>query len=48
MGRNLVETLIGADELIPPGGEIKITQSSINIEGLIGKFIYGAGGGKAE
>ncbi|MCH7931212.1 MAG: outer membrane lipid asymmetry maintenance protein MlaD [Proteobacteria bacterium] len=38
----------GADELIPPGGEIKITQSSINIEGLIGKFIYGAGGGKAE
>ncbi len=38
----------GADELIPPGGEIKITQSTINIEGLIGKFIYGAGGGKAE
>ena len=48
MGRNLVETLIGADELITDGGEIKITQSSINIEGLIGKFIYGAGGGKAE
>ncbi len=48
MGRNLVETLIGADELIQPGGEITITQSSINIEGLIGKFIYGAGGGKAE
>ncbi len=48
MGRNLVETLIGADELITDGGEIKMTQSSVNIEGLIGKFIYGGGGGKAE
>ncbi len=45
MGRNLFETLIGADGLIKPGGEIKITQSSVNIEGLIGKFIYGGGGG---
>lgn len=48
MGKNLVETLIGAAVLIEPGGEIKMTQSSVNIEGLIGKFIYGAGGGKAE
>ncbi len=47
MGRNLVETLIGADELIKPGGEIKITQSSVNIEGSIGTFMYGSGGGKA-
>ncbi len=52
MGRNLVETLIGAAVLvvavlIKPGGEIRITQSSVNIEGLIGKFIYGGGGGKA-
>ncbi len=47
MGRNLVETLSGAAVLIKPGGEIKITQSSINIEGLIGKFMYGSGGGKA-
>ncbi len=35
---------VGADELIPPGGEIKVTQSSINLEGLLGKFIYGGGG----
>ncbi len=47
MGGNLVETLIGTDKLIKPGGEIRITQSSVNIEGLIGKFMYGAGGGKA-
>ena len=32
----------GAEDLIEPGGEIKMTQSSINIEGLIGKFIYGS------
>ncbi len=81
MGRNLVETLIGAAVLVvavvfiayaynrsnvatvegyevfarfssveglKAGGEITITQSSVDIEGLIGKFIYGAGDGKAE
>ncbi|MFQ5783580.1 MAG: outer membrane lipid asymmetry maintenance protein MlaD [Alphaproteobacteria bacterium] len=35
----------GADELIPPGGEIKLTQSSVNLEGLLGKVIYSVGGG---
>ncbi len=48
MGGNLVETLIGAAVLINPGGEIRMTQSSVNIERLIGKLIYGSGGGKAE
>ena len=32
----------GAEELIGPGGEIKMTQSAINLEGLPGKFIYGS------
>lgn len=31
---NLVETLIG------PGGEIAYTQSSVNFEQLLGKFIF--------
>ena len=35
----------GAEELIAAGGEIKITQASVNLEGLLGKVIYGAGGG---
>jgi phospholipid/cholesterol/gamma-HCH transport system substrate-binding protein len=34
----------GADELIPPGGEIMLTQSAVNLESLLGKFIYNAGG----
>ncbi len=34
----------GADALIPPGGEIKMTQSSVNLEGLLGKVIYNIGG----
>jgi len=31
----------GADELIEPGGEILYTQSSILIDQLIGKFVFG-------
>jgi len=30
----------GLEELIPPGGEIAETESSINIEGLISKYIF--------
>ncbi|MEB3702999.1 Outer membrane lipid asymmetry maintenance protein MlaD [Candidatus Bealeia paramacronuclearis] len=30
----------GEDDLIPEGGEIQHTQSSISLEALIGKFIY--------
>ncbi len=44
MGRTLLETLMGADALIPPGGEIKMTQSSVNLEGLLGKVIHNIGG----
>ncbi len=40
----------GADETIPPGGEIKFTQSSVNLEGLLGKVIYNlsSGGGNSS
>ncbi len=34
----------GTDALIPPGGEITMTQSSVNLEGLLGKVIYNIGG----
>ena len=37
----------GADELIFAGGEIKITQSSVNLESLLGKAIYSFGSGGA-
>lgn len=33
----------GAEETIPPGGEIKHTQAAVNLEALLGKFIYGTG-----
>ena len=31
------------DDVLGPGGEIKFTQASINIEQLLGKFIFSAG-----
>ncbi len=37
----------GMDELIPDGGEIKLTQSAVSLESLLGKVIYNAGGGRA-
>ncbi len=37
----------GMDELIPDGGEIKLTRSAVSLESLLGKFIYNAGGGRA-
>ncbi len=30
----------GDDEMIPAGGEIKFTQASVNLEALIGQFIF--------
>jgi phospholipid/cholesterol/gamma-HCH transport system substrate-binding protein len=37
----------GSEKNIPPGGKIKYTQSSVNLEGLIGQTIFSApGGGK--
>jgi phospholipid/cholesterol/gamma-HCH transport system substrate-binding protein len=36
----------GSDRNIAPGGEIKYTQSSVNLENLIGQMIFSAPGGK--
>jgi phospholipid/cholesterol/gamma-HCH transport system substrate-binding protein len=33
----------GDEQIIPPGGHLSITQSSINIEELLGKFIFSMG-----
>lgn len=41
----------GGGELITDGGEITLTQSSVNLESLLGKFIYSgssSGGGSAQ
>jgi phospholipid/cholesterol/gamma-HCH transport system substrate-binding protein len=41
----------GSDVVIPPGGKIKYTQSSVSLESLIGQTIFsspGAGGKKPE
>ena len=32
----------GDEELITPGGEIEYTQAPVNLEDLIGRFIYGS------
>jgi phospholipid/cholesterol/gamma-HCH transport system substrate-binding protein len=36
----------GSDQMIAPGGKIKYTQSSVNLESLIGQMIFSAPGGK--
>ena len=38
----------GAKETLSPGGEIKFTQSSVSLEQLIGKFVFGSAGGDAK
>ncbi|MSP81664.1 MAG: outer membrane lipid asymmetry maintenance protein MlaD [Alphaproteobacteria bacterium] len=37
----------GAEETVPPGGEITMTQPAVNLESLIGKLIYNYGSGKS-
>ncbi len=32
----------GSSKMIPPGGQVTITQSSISLESLLGKFIFSA------
>jgi phospholipid/cholesterol/gamma-HCH transport system substrate-binding protein len=32
----------GEDKTIPPGGSVTITQGSVNLEALLGKYIFGA------
>jgi phospholipid/cholesterol/gamma-HCH transport system substrate-binding protein len=36
----------GSDKIIPPGGTIKYTQSSVNLENLVGQMIFSKPGGK--
>lgn len=38
----------GDDDFLKPGEKIKYTQSSVNLESLIGKFMYSGGGGQAS
>lgn len=38
----------GADEILPPHGEILYTQSSVNLESLIGKVMFGKNKETAE
>lgn len=35
----------GANSMMKPGGHFQVTQSAINLEDLIGKFIFSMGGG---
>jgi phospholipid/cholesterol/gamma-HCH transport system substrate-binding protein len=35
----------GAEETIPPGGEIEYTQDAVNLVDLLGRFIFSAPGG---
>ena len=36
----------GSDKTIPPGGEIRYTQSSVSLEHMIGQMIFSAPGGQ--
>jgi phospholipid/cholesterol/gamma-HCH transport system substrate-binding protein len=38
----------GDDQLLKDGGEITLTQSSVNIEDLIGRYIFSQGGGSGS
>lgn len=38
----------GSEKTLPEGGRIRLTQGSINIEQLIGKFMFGGAPGGAE
>src|SRR6266498_1003767 len=36
------EDTIASDRLIPPGGKIRETESTVDLEGLIGQFVHGS------
>lgn len=38
----------GAEEMLKDGGEIRYTQSSVNFEALLGKFLFSSAGGGAD
>jgi len=46
-GKYLAVATGGDDKLLKPGGTITITQGSVNLEALIGKYIFGSAGGKS-
>ncbi len=46
-GKYLSLTPGGDEKMLKPGGEITLTQSSINIEQLVGKYIFGGAGGSS-
>lgn len=45
-GKYLALATGGDDKTLKPGGEITITQGSVNLEGLISKYIFPSVGGK--
>ncbi len=45
LGSKYLSLLPGADDVaLAPGGEITLTQSSVNLEDLIGRYIFSQGG----
>lgn len=45
LGGKFVQLMPGADEeMLKSGGEIRYTQSSVNLEEMIGKFMFSGGG----
>jgi phospholipid/cholesterol/gamma-HCH transport system substrate-binding protein len=46
-GKYLAVATGGEDTVIKPGGTITITQGSVNLEALIGKYIFGSTGSKS-
>ncbi len=45
-GKYLALATGGDDKILKPGGTITITQGSVNLEALIGKYIFGGTGAK--
>lgn len=49
LGGKFVQLSPGADDrMLEPGGEIRFTQSSVNLEEMIGKFMFSGGGVDGE
>jgi phospholipid/cholesterol/gamma-HCH transport system substrate-binding protein len=46
-GKYLALATGGDDKYLQPGGLITVTQGSVNLEALIGKYIFGGTGGKS-
>jgi phospholipid/cholesterol/gamma-HCH transport system substrate-binding protein len=38
----------GSEQMIPPGGQIKYTQSPVSLENLIGQMIFSQSGGQKK